>query len=145
MKTWLTLINYDRHTCLQHSIPRKHTLNRNVTNMMMYLSLKSETNHDLKFWKKSNWDAKYVSNFRVIKLIVARQLEVSDPTGRLWKVNISNIHKILSADFIVCWLLDEQIFARKGKYINGPCILKVVSAIDSFLHDYFPNIRVRHQ
>ena len=29
--------------------------------------------------KKSNWDAKYIPNFRVITLIGTRQLEVSDP------------------------------------------------------------------
>ena len=47
------------------------------------------------------WDTKYVPNFRVVKLIGTRQLEVSDLTGILRKVNISDVHKILPADFIV--------------------------------------------
>ena len=29
--------------------------------------------------KKLNWDAKYIPNFRVIRLIGTRQLEISDP------------------------------------------------------------------
>ena len=72
------------------------------------------------------------------------ETEVSDSIGRLQKVNISDVHKILPADFIVSCLLDKQIFARKGKYINNPCILKEVLTIDTFLHEYFPNIRLRH-
>ena len=97
------------------------------------------------FDKKSNLDAKYVSNFRVVKFIGTRQLEVSDLTGRLWKVNILDVHKILPAKFIASCLLDEQIFARKGKYINNLHILKEVFAIDTFLHEYFPNVRLRCQ
>ena len=91
-----------------------------------------------------NWDAKYVSHFRVVKLICTRQLEVSVLTGRLWKVKISDVHKILPTDFIARCLLDEQIFARNGKYINDPCMLKEVLVIDTFLHEYFPNVRLRH-
>ena len=45
------------------------------------------------FENKSNWDAKYIPNFRIVKLIGARQLEVSDPTGRLRKVNICDVHR----------------------------------------------------
>ena len=97
------------------------------------------------FDKKLNWDAKYVPNFRVVKLIGIRHLEVSDPAGRLLKVNISNVHKILPADFIVSCLLDEHIFVRKGKYINDSCILRDVLAIDAFLQEYFPNMRLRCQ
>ena len=98
-----------------------------------------------KICQKSNWDAKYVPNFRLIKLIGMRQLEVSNPTGRLWMVNISDVHKILSADFVVSCIPDEQVFARKSKYINNPCILKEVFAIDAFLHEHFPDVRLRHQ
>ena len=72
----------------------------------------------------STWDTKYVPNFRVVKLIGTKQLEVSDLTGRLRKVNISDVHKILPEDFIVSCILDKQIFTRKGKYINDSCILK---------------------
>ena len=70
--------------------------------------------------KKSNWDAKYVSYYKVIKLTANRQLEVSDPIGRLRKVNISDIHKILPADFIASDIPDKQLFTRKSKYINDP-------------------------
>ena len=97
------------------------------------------------FENKLSWDTKYVPNFRIVKLIGTRQLEVSDLTGRLWNVNISDVHKILPADFIVSCLQDEQVFTRKGKYINDPCILKEVFAIDAFWHDYFPNMRLKHQ
>ena len=44
------------------------------------------------FDKKLTWDAKYVPNFKVVKLIGTKQLEVSDPTSRLRKVNISDVH-----------------------------------------------------
>ena len=97
------------------------------------------------FDKKSTWDAKYVPNFTIVKLIGTRQLEVSDPTGRLRKVNISGAHKILPADFIVSCFPDEQVFASKGMYINDPCMLKEVSVIDTFLQDYFQDVGPRHQ
>ena len=50
------------------------------------------------FDKKSNLDVKYIPNFRIVRLIDPRQLEVSDPTGRLRKVNICDVHKILPSD-----------------------------------------------
>ena len=53
------------------------------------------------FDKKLNWNAKYMPNTRVTKLIGTRQLEVSDPTGRLRKVNIWYVHKVLPLEFIV--------------------------------------------
>ena len=40
---------------------------------------------------------------------------------------------------------DEQVFGRKGKYINGPCILKEVAIIDAFLHENFPHVRMEHK
>ena len=63
----------------------------------------------------------------------------------LWKVNISDVHKILPVEFIASCLPDELIFARKGKYLNDPSIMKEVSVIDAFLHECFPNIRLRFQ
>ena len=65
--------------------------------------------------------------------------------GRLRKVNIMEVHKILPADFIVSCIPDEQIFVRKGKYINSLCILKEILVIDAFLQDYFPDIGPGHQ
>ena len=97
------------------------------------------------FIKKSNCDVKYIPNFRVIRLIGTRQLEVSDPTGRLRKVNICDVHKILSSEFIVSHIPVEQVFARKGKYKNDPCILKEVMVIDAFLQENFANVKFRHQ
>ena len=79
------------------------------------------------FDKKSNWNAKYIPNFRNVRLIGTRQLEVSDPTGRLRKVNICDVHKILPSEFIVNCIPDEKLFFRKGKYINDPCILKTLN------------------
>ena len=83
------------------------------------------------FDKKYNWDAKYIPNFRALHLIGSRQLEVSDPTGRIRKVNVCDLHKILPSDNIVSSMPDEQVFGRRGKYIDDPCILKVV-IIDAF-------------
>ena len=97
------------------------------------------------FSKKSTWYAKYVHNYRVVKLVGTRQLEVSDPTGRLRKVNISDVHKILPADFIVSCIPDDQVFARKGKYINDPHLLKEVSVIDAVLQYCFHDLEPRHQ
>ena len=74
--------------------------------------------------KKFNWDAKYIPNFRIIRLIGSRQLEVSNLTGRLWKVTICDMHNILPSDSIVSSIPDEQVFVRKVKYINDPYILK---------------------
>ena len=44
--------------------------------------------------KMLTWDAKYVANSRIVRLIGIRQLDVSDLTGRPRKVNISDVHKI---------------------------------------------------
>ena len=85
------------------------------------------------FNKKLNWDAKYIPNLRIVKFIGTGQLEVPDPTGRLKKVNICVVHKVLPSDFIS----DEKVFARKGKYINDPCILKEVMVIDPFFPRQF--------
>ena len=64
--------------------------------------------------KNSNWDTKYISKFRVIRLIGTRQLEVSDPTGRLRKVTICDVHKVLPSEFIVSCIPDEQVFPEKA-------------------------------
>ena len=50
------------------------------------------------FDKKSNLDTKYIPNYRIIRIISPRQLEVSNPTDRLWKVNVSDVHKILPSE-----------------------------------------------
>ena len=84
------------------------------------------------FNEQSNWDVKYIPNFRIVRLIGTRQQEVYDPTGRLRKVNICDVHKILPSEFIVSFIPDEQIFAREGKYITNPYILKEVMVIDVF-------------
>ena len=73
-----------------------------------------------KFNKKSNWDVKYIPNFRIVELIGPRQLEVYDPTGRLRKVKFCDVHKNLSSDHIVSSIPDKEVFGRKGKYINDP-------------------------
>ena len=98
----------------------------------------------IKNYKKSNWDAKYIPTFRVIRLVGIRQLEVSDPTSRLRKVSTCDVHKLLPSELIVSCIPDEQVFARKGKYINDPHILKEVMVIDTLLQDNFTGIRFRH-
>ena len=62
------------------------------------------------FDKKSNWDTKYVPNFRVVCFIGSRQLEVSVPTGRIRKVNVCDVHKNLPSYQIVSSIPDKQIF-----------------------------------
>ena len=63
------------------------------------------------FDKKLNWE---VLNFKIIIIIISpRQLEVSDPTGRLQKVNVSDIHKILPSDLILSSIPDEQILTEE--------------------------------
>ena len=89
---------------------------------------------------KSNWDAKYIPNFRVVCLMGSRQLEVSDPTGRIRKVNVCDVHKILPSDKIVSSIPHEHIFGRRGTCINDPHILKEVAIIHAFLHENFPHI-----
>ena len=97
------------------------------------------------FNKKSNWDAKYIANFKIVRLIGTRELEASDLKGRLRKVNICDVHKSLPSDVIVSSIPDEQFFARKGKYLNASCILKEVMVIDDFQQDNFISVRSRHQ
>ena len=94
---------------------------------------------------KSNWDAKYIPYFGIVWLIGARQLEVSNPTGRLRKVNVCDVHKILPSDQIVSSISDEQVFGRRGKYINGPYILKELAITETFLYDNFPYVRIKHK
>ena len=88
---------------------------------------------------------KYIPNFRIVRLIGKRQLEVSDLTGRLRKGKSVMCIKILPSEFIVSYIPDEQVFARKGKYINDLCILKEVVVIDAFLQDNFTKVKFRHQ
>ena len=95
------------------------------------------------FNKKSNWDAKYIPNFRIIRLIGTRQLEVSDLTSGLRKVNICDVLRILPSEFIVSCIPDEQVFSRKGKYINDPCIFKEVMVIDAFPQENFTDIKFK--
>ena len=95
------------------------------------------------FDKKLNWDVKYIPNFRVVQLIGPRQLEFSNPTDRLRKVNVCGIHKILPSDQIVNPIPKEQFFGSKGKYIGDPHILKGIAIIDAFLHETFPNVRIK--
>ena len=97
------------------------------------------------FKKKSTWDSKYIPNFRVVHLIGSRQLEVSDPTGRIRKVNVCDAHKIVPSDHIISSILDEQVFGRKDKYIDDPRILKEVMIIDAFVHENFPQVRIRQK
>ena len=96
------------------------------------------------FDKKLNCDTKYIQNFRVIRLIGTRQIDISDPTGRLRKVNICDVHKVLPSEFIVSCIPDEHIFTRKGKYINHTHVIKEVMITDTFLQDNFTDIRFRH-
>ena len=93
------------------------------------------------FGKKSNLDAKYILNFRVVHLIGSRQLEVPDPTGRIRKVNVCDVHKIQPSDHIVSSIVDKQVFSKRGKYINDPQIQKEVVIIDAFLHENIPQVR----
>ena len=76
------------------------------------------------FNKKSNWDEKHILNFRVVCLIGSRQLEVSDPTSRTRKVNDCDEHKKVQSDHTISSIPDEEVFGRRGKYINDPRILK---------------------
>ena len=64
------------------------------------------------YYRKSNWYAKYIPNFTVVCLIGSSQLEVSDPTGRVRKVNVYDAHKIMPSNYIVNSIPDEQVFER---------------------------------
>ena len=93
--------------------------------------------------KETNLDAKYVPNLRVVHLIGSRQLEPSNPTGRIRKVNVCDVHKIVPSDHTISSVPDEQVFGRTGTYINDPRILKEVVIIDVFLHENFPQVSIR--
>ena len=95
------------------------------------------------FDTKSNWDAKYIPNFRVVHVIGSPQLEVSDPMGRTRKINVCNAHKIMPSDHIISSTLDRQVCSQKGKYINDPRIIKEVVIIDAILREEFHQVMVR--
>ena len=84
------------------------------------------------FNKKSKWDAKYIPIFRVVHVIGSRQLKVSYPIGRIRQVNVYDVHMTLPSDHVVSSKWDQQVFGRRGKYINDPHILKEVVIIDTF-------------
>ena len=95
--------------------------------------------------EQSNWDVKYIPNFRIVYLIASWQLEVSNPTGRLRKGNVCDVNKILRSHQKVSSIPDEQVFGRRGKYINDQCILKEVVILDAFLHENFPHVKIKHK
>ena len=64
----------------------------------------------IKNFDKKNWDTKYIHNFRNVRLIGEKQLEVSNLTGILRKVNICDVHKIFPSDCILSSIPDEQVF-----------------------------------
>ena len=97
------------------------------------------------FDNKSNWDAKYIPNCIGVCLIGSRQLEVSDPIGGTRKITVFDVHNIVPSDHIISSILDEQVFSQRGKYINEPRTIKEVAIIDAFLHEHFPQVRVRQK
>ena len=66
-------------------------------------------------------------------------------TGRIRKVNVSDVHKILPSDHIVSSIPDEQVFGRRGKYIKDPHILKDVAIIDTFLYKNFLHVKIKQK
>ena len=78
-------------------------------------------------------------------LISSRKLEVSDPTSRARKVNVCDADKIVPSDHIMSSIPDELVFGRRGKYINGPRILKEITTIDALLHENFPQVSIRQK
>ena len=78
-------------------------------------------------------------------MIGSRQLEVFNPTGRFRKVSVCGVHTILLSDQIVSSIPDEQVFGRRGKYINDSHILKEIVIIDAFLHEHFPHVRIKQK
>ena len=87
------------------------------------------------------------STYQILELsdsLCSRQLKITNLTSRLRKVNICDVHKFLSSDFIINWIPDEKVFGKKGKHINDPQVLKEVSVIETFLQKNFPNYRIRH-
>ena len=68
------------------------------------------------FKTKLNLDIKCIPNFRIVRLIGPRQLEISNLTGRLRKVNICNVHKILPSDFTVSSIPDKHVFGKRQVY-----------------------------
>ena len=78
-------------------------------------------------------------------LIGGRQLNVFNPTGRIRKVNVCDVHKMLPSDQITSSIPDEQVFGRRGKDINDSYILTEVLIIDAFLHKNFQHVRIKHK
>ena len=69
----------------------------------------------------------------------------SNPTGRIRNINVCGVHRILPSDQIVSSIPDDQVFGRRGKYINDPYILKEVAIIHAFLHEAFPHVWIKHK
>ena len=95
--------------------------------------------------KKSKWDTKYIPNFKVVCLIGSSQLKVFDPSGRIRKINVCDVHKILPSDDKASSIPDKEVFGIRGKCINEPHIVKEVVIRDAFLHENFPHVRIKQK
>ena len=97
------------------------------------------------FDQNSNWDAKHIPNFRVVHLIVQDNWNSPIAMGRIRNVNVCDVHKMFPLDHIVSLILDEQVFGRRGKYINDPQILKELATIHAFLHENSPHVKIKQK
>ena len=66
------------------------------------------------FDKKSTLDAKYIHNYRVMWLIGARQLVVSNLIVRARKVNVCDAHKTVPSNHIISSIPDEQVLIKEA-------------------------------
>ena len=88
------------------------------------------------FDKKSNWETKYVPNLRLVRLIGTRQLEVSE-------VNISDVHKILPAEFIISCLPRQTGLCQEGQVYKWPRYTEGSVGHNFFLAWVFPKCKTQ--
>ena len=57
----------------------------------------------LKNHKKHNWDAKYMPNFHICKVISDRANDLQDPTDHVRCTAAANIQLVMSVEYIACY------------------------------------------
>ena len=66
------------------------------------------TNHK----KHTPWDAKYMSNFHICKVINDRPYDLQNPSGHVCHNFVEDIQLLIPAEYIVTLLPDAKVFGR---------------------------------
>ena len=121
----LFLLEMLREAYMLASVNLKRAKNRQTNKMTRKI-----TNFKVgDFWllmshnKQSQWNAKYVSNFQICKIINDWAYYLQDPSGHICCALVLGIQLYLPAEFIASLLPDEKAFERVHKCIYDPSLM----------------------